>query len=153
MTKVFIEAKSNKTSEYYFLRTIINTFFPKADVGFIFMDGIGNLYSVSCPPGVPEDEIHDFLFVVGVEPGDVAVVPEPGHLFLGVDTCVLLDALYGHGEFPCAVEDVEHFLVSYGVQGVAVAVWHEIHGFLEQSCVDHGVYSGIDACEEFLARP
>ncbi|HAM84154.1 MULTISPECIES: DUF3226 domain-containing protein [Butyricimonas] len=45
MTKIFIEAKNNKTSEYHFLQTIINIFFPKMDVEFIFMDGIGNLYN------------------------------------------------------------------------------------------------------------
>ncbi len=45
MTKIFIEAKSNKTSEYHFLKTIINKFFPKIEVEFIFMNGIGNLYN------------------------------------------------------------------------------------------------------------
>lgn len=45
MTKIFIEAKSNKTAEYHFLRTILNIFFPEAEVEFIFMDGIGNLYN------------------------------------------------------------------------------------------------------------
>lgn len=45
MTKIFIEAKNDKTSEYYFLKTIINKFFPKVEVKFIFMDGIGNLYN------------------------------------------------------------------------------------------------------------
>ena len=28
MTKIFIEAKSNKTSEYHFLQAIISKFFP-----------------------------------------------------------------------------------------------------------------------------
>ena len=45
MTKIFIEAKNNKTSEYYFLYTILNIFFPEAEVEFIFMDGIGNLFN------------------------------------------------------------------------------------------------------------
>lgn len=45
MTKIFIEAENNKTSEYHFLRTIINIFFPKKEVVFIFMKGIGNLYN------------------------------------------------------------------------------------------------------------
>lgn len=45
MTKIFIEAKNNKTSEYYFLKTIIDIFFPDIEVKFIFMDGIGNLYN------------------------------------------------------------------------------------------------------------
>lgn len=37
MTNIFIEAKNNKTSKYYFLKTIINVFFPKRDYKFIFM--------------------------------------------------------------------------------------------------------------------
>ena len=45
MTKIFIEAKNNKTSEYHFIQTILNIFFPKMEVEFIFMDGIGNLYN------------------------------------------------------------------------------------------------------------
>lgn len=45
MTRIFIEAKNDKTSEYYFLKTIIATFFPGIEVKFIFMDGIGNLYN------------------------------------------------------------------------------------------------------------
>ena len=45
MTKIFIEAKSNKTSEYHFLLAIINKFFPAIEVKFVFMDGIGNLYN------------------------------------------------------------------------------------------------------------
>ncbi len=44
MTRIFIEAKSDKTSEYHFLQTIINIFFPEAEIEFIFMDGIGNLF-------------------------------------------------------------------------------------------------------------
>ncbi|MDO4171384.1 MAG: hypothetical protein Q4D28_01585 [Prevotellaceae bacterium] len=45
MTKIFIEAKNNKTSEYHFLQTILNLFFPEKEVEFIFMNGIGNLYN------------------------------------------------------------------------------------------------------------
>lgn len=45
MTKIFVEAKSNKTPEYHFLQAILNIFFPEKEVEFIFMDGIGNLYN------------------------------------------------------------------------------------------------------------
>jgi hypothetical protein len=45
MTKIFIEAKSNKTSEYHFLQAIINNFLPEAETEFIFMNGIGNLFN------------------------------------------------------------------------------------------------------------
>lgn len=44
MNKIFIEAKDRKTSEYHFLQTILKRFFPGKDVGFIFMNGIGNLF-------------------------------------------------------------------------------------------------------------
>ena len=45
MTRIFIEAKDNKTSEYHFLRAIINNFLPDAETEFIFMNGIGNLFN------------------------------------------------------------------------------------------------------------
>lgn len=45
MTRIFIEAKNDKTPEHYFLKTIIATFFPGIEIKFIFMDGIGNLYN------------------------------------------------------------------------------------------------------------
>lgn len=45
MTKIFIEAKDKRTSEYYFLQAIINRFFPNATIEFITMNGIGNLYN------------------------------------------------------------------------------------------------------------
>lgn len=45
MNKIFIEAKNNKTSEYHFLRTILAQSFPDKAVEFIYMDGIGNLFS------------------------------------------------------------------------------------------------------------
>lgn len=44
MTKIFIEAKSKDTSECHFLQTIINISFPKIEVDFIPMNGIGNLF-------------------------------------------------------------------------------------------------------------
>lgn len=44
MNKIFIEAEKKETPEYYFIRTILNIFFPEKKVDFIFMDGIGNLY-------------------------------------------------------------------------------------------------------------
>ena len=45
MTKIFIEAKNDKTPEYHFLHTILNISFPETEVVFIFMNGIGNLYN------------------------------------------------------------------------------------------------------------
>lgn len=48
MNRIFIEAKNNKTSEFHFLKAILNRFFPDKEVGFIFMDGIDNpLFFVS----------------------------------------------------------------------------------------------------------
>lgn len=45
MTKIFIEAKDKKTSEYHFLEAIIKLFFPGKEVDFICMNGIGNLFN------------------------------------------------------------------------------------------------------------
>lgn len=44
MNKIFIEAKDKRTSEYYFLKTILSQFFPDKEVDFIPMNGIGNLF-------------------------------------------------------------------------------------------------------------
>lgn len=45
MNKIFIEAESKKTSEYYFLEAIIRKFFPAIEVQFIFMKGVDNLFN------------------------------------------------------------------------------------------------------------
>lgn len=45
MTKIFIEAKDKKTSEYHFLEAIIRLFFLGKEVDFICMNGIGNLFN------------------------------------------------------------------------------------------------------------
>lgn len=45
MTKIFIEAQSEDTSECHFLQTIINIVSPKMEVKFIPMKGIGNLFN------------------------------------------------------------------------------------------------------------
>ncbi len=44
MNRIFIEAKNNKTPEYYFLQAVLSLFFPDKEVSFVFMDGIGNLF-------------------------------------------------------------------------------------------------------------
>ena len=40
MNKIF-----KRTSEYHFLKAILNLFFPDKEVDFIYMDGIGNLFN------------------------------------------------------------------------------------------------------------
>ena len=45
MNKIFIEAKNANTPEYHFLKAILSQFFPNKEYGFIFMDGIGNLFN------------------------------------------------------------------------------------------------------------
>ncbi len=44
MNRIFIEAKHKNTSEYYFLKAILDRYFPEKVVEFIFMDGVGNLF-------------------------------------------------------------------------------------------------------------
>lgn len=45
MNKIFIEAKDKRTSEYFFIKTILNIYFPQKEVEFVFMNGIGNLFN------------------------------------------------------------------------------------------------------------
>lgn len=47
MNKIFIEAKHDKTSEYYFLKTVLTQRFQNKEFVFIFMDGVCNLFSES----------------------------------------------------------------------------------------------------------
>ena len=97
------------------------------------------------------DVAYNAISVVGVKPCDAIVVFEPSHLFLGVDTGILFQSFYGHRQFPCSVEDVEHFLVTYGVQGIFLPVGQESHGFVQESRVYHVVHSGVNACKKFFA--
>ena len=45
MNKIFIEAKNKNTVESHFLQAIIDLFFPEKEIEFIYMNGIGNLFS------------------------------------------------------------------------------------------------------------
>lgn len=45
MNKIFIEAKNKNTVESHFLQAIIDLFLPEKEVEFIYMNGIGNLFS------------------------------------------------------------------------------------------------------------
>lgn len=45
MNKILIEAKNKNTPEYRFLKAILAKFFPTCETNFIFMDGVGNLFS------------------------------------------------------------------------------------------------------------
>lgn len=45
MNKIFIEAKKAETAECNFLSTIIAKYFPTADVEFVLMNGVGNLFN------------------------------------------------------------------------------------------------------------
>lgn len=47
MNNIFIEAKHEKTPECFFLKAVLNKFFPEKEVKFFFMDGIGNLFKES----------------------------------------------------------------------------------------------------------
>jgi len=47
MNNIFIEAKHEKTAECFFLKAVLNRFFPEKAVKFFFMDGIGNLFKES----------------------------------------------------------------------------------------------------------
>ena len=45
MNKIFIEAKNKNTVENHFLQAMIDLFFSEKEVEFIYMNGIGNLFS------------------------------------------------------------------------------------------------------------
>lgn len=45
MNKIFIEAKHQNTSEYHFIETLLQKFFPDTGYTISCIDGIGNLFS------------------------------------------------------------------------------------------------------------
>ena len=65
MNKIFIEAKHEKTAEYYFLKAILDKFFPEKEVQFFFMDGIGNLFKESILNQISQSQIiNDSVLVL-----------------------------------------------------------------------------------------
>ena len=74
----------------------------------------------------------------------------PGHLLLGIDTGVFLDALYSHWELPVTIEYMEEFLVTNGVEGIEVAQRIDPFGFFEKAVLHHLVNTTVDAVEEVL---
>jgi len=45
MNKIFIEAQKEDTSECNFLKAILHKYFPDKKVGFVCMNGVGNLFN------------------------------------------------------------------------------------------------------------
>ena len=67
MNKIFIEAESKKTSEYYFLEAIIRKFFPAIEVQFIFMKGVDNLFNQPILNEIKEANIEGSQVLVLVD--------------------------------------------------------------------------------------
>ena len=59
---------------------------------------------------------HDAANFIGMEPMDVFVAAEPGHLFAGVDTAILLDFLDGELESTVAIKVGKQLLVAHGIE-------------------------------------
>lgn len=93
-----------------------------------------------------------FDFVVeqaGIGEGRVAA--EPGELLFGVDACVFLDALDGHGQGHGAVEGREQFFVAHGVERVKMAEMVDAARLLNKACINHGVDAAVDSVEQLGA--
>ena len=60
--------------------------------------------------------LQNGILLVGMEPADVVVATEPGHLLAGVDAAVLLYLLDGKLQGTVAVEVGKEFLVAHGVE-------------------------------------
>ena len=83
-----------------------------------------------------------------VDPVDVRVAREPGHLLLGIDAGVLFHPFDGEGELPGAIENLEHLLVADGVEGILVAIGQEGTGLFEEAVGHHLIHAAVDAGEE-----
>ena len=92
--------------------------------------------------------IHNFFFLVGMEPGDVRIPFEPRHLLAGVDAGGRFDFLDGKVERPFSVEVLEHFLIANGVQRVQMLVFVHTLGFFQEDLHHQSVYPHVDAVVE-----
>lgn len=59
MNNIFIEAKHEKTAECFFLKAVLNKFFPEKEVKFFFMDGIGNLFKESILNQISQAQLNN----------------------------------------------------------------------------------------------
>lgn len=59
MNNIFIEAKHEKTAECFFLKAVLNKFFPEKEIKFFFMDGIGNLFKESILNQISQAQLNN----------------------------------------------------------------------------------------------
>ena len=77
--------------------------------------------------------LHNFCLLVGMEPHDVFVPFEPGHLFTRVNAGILLDFPDSEFQCPFSVQILEHFFVSYGIERVQMPERIYLPGFFQQA--------------------
>ena len=95
--------------------------------------------------------LHNFCLLVGMEPHDVFVPFEPGHLFTRVNAGILLDFSDSEFQSPFSVQILEHFFVSYGIERVQMPERIYLPGFFQQAVLHHHVHAAVDAVIQFFA--
>ena len=95
--------------------------------------------------------LHNFCLLVGMEPHDVFVPFEPGHLFTRVNAGILLDFPDSEFQSPFSVQILEHFFVSYGIERVQMPERLYLPGFFQQAVLHHDVHAAVDAVIQFFA--
>jgi len=59
MNNIFIEAKHEKTAECFFLKAVLNKFFPEKEIKFFCMNGIGNLFKESILNQISQAQLNN----------------------------------------------------------------------------------------------
>ena len=68
-------------------------------------------------------EVRQYLrFLFRMEPLYFFISFEPSHLFTRINAGVLLDFIYGKGEFPFSIQILEQFFITYCVERIEVAI-------------------------------
>src|SRR5690606_1000809 len=96
---------------------------------------------------------QDPFQVIGVKPGEISLVSEPGELAFGIAPGVLLQQPYHFLLVIKAVEVPVYFLVANGLKGVVVTVAGYSLRFRYQALLQHLVYPLVDPVVEYIPVP
>ena len=83
-----------------------------------------------------EKEVGYFF---GGKMDDLRVFFEPGHLLLGIDSCVALYLFKSEIQGPVAIKMAEEFFVANGVKGIAISERHDAARLLKHARLNHGI--------------
>ena len=88
--------------------------------------------------------------LVGMDPADIGVFPEPRQLTFGIPAGIGLDMGDGFIQGGIPVKVLEYLFISNGLKRIMVTVWQQRLYFFDQSLFDHLVNAGMDPAAQFF---